>query len=285
MTLQVGDRAPDFSMPTVSGGTVTLGGLRGKKVVLYFYPKDDTPGCTIEACSFRDNLPSFTGANAEVIGVSRDNTESHQRFRDKFGLNFTLASDSTGKVTEDYGVWREKNMYGKIVMGIQRSTFLIDENGVIAKIWPTVQVDGHSQEVLAALNGQAAPAAVPAVSPSPIATKILASFQAAAADKPKAAAKPKAKAKAKAPAKKKTAAKKKPAKKAAAKTTKKAAAKKKPVKKAAKKTAKKVVKKAAKKPAKKKAAKKPVKRAAARGTARRTAARRPARRAKAVRRR
>ena len=311
MTLQVGDRAPDFSMPTVSGGTVTLGGLRGKKVVLYFYPKDDTPGCTVEACSFRDNMPNFQGINAEVIGVSRDNTDSHRAFRDKYALNFTLASDDTGQVTENYGVWREKSMYGKTFMGIQRSTFLIDENGIIAKIWPTVQVDGHSQEVLAALKGQAAPvkpaakpAAVPAVSPSPIETKILASFQAAATAKPKPAAK--AKPKSKPAAKKKVAAKKKPAKKAAAKTTKKAAAKKKPVKKAAKKavkkTVKKAVKKAAKKPAKKvakkptkkaaarkpakKTTKKPAKRVAARSsTARRTAARRPARRAKAVRRR
>lgn len=171
MTLQVGDRAPDFSMPTVSGGTVSLGDLRGKKVVLYFYPKDDTPGCTVEACSFRDNLPSFQGINAEVIGVSRDNTESHQAFRDKYGLNFTLASDDSGQVTENYGVWREKNMYGKTFMGIQRSTFLIDETGTIAKIWPTVQVDGHTQEVLAALNGQDVPARAPAAPMAPAARK------------------------------------------------------------------------------------------------------------------
>lgn len=262
MTLQVGDRAPDFSMPTVSGGTVSLGDLRGKKVVLYFYPKDDTPGCTVEACSFRDNLPSFQGINAEVIGVSRDNTESHQAFRDKYGLNFTLASDDSGQVTENYGVWREKNMYGKTFMGIQRSTFLIDETGTIAKIWPTVQVDGHTQEVLAALNGQDVPARAPAAPMAPAAPSVAA--------RPKPAAKPKAVAKAKptrkAPAKKKAAAKKKPAKKAAAKTTKKAAAKKKPVKKTA---TRKTAKKAAKKPAKKTAAKK-------------ATARKPARKRKSV---
>jgi peroxiredoxin Q/BCP len=284
MTLQVGDHAPDFTMPTVSGGTVSLNDLRGKKVVLYFYPKDDTPGCTIEACSFRDNLPSFEGVNAEVIGVSRDNTESHQRFRDKYGLNFTLASDDSGQVTEDYGVWREKNMYGKTFMGIQRSTFLIDENGNIAKIWPSVSVDGHTQEVLAALNGQDAPAAseAPAAKPK-------------AARKPKAAAaKPVRKATAKkAPAKKAVAKKataKKPGRKVAAKAAKKPARKaakatKKPARKAAKKaTGRKAASKTARKTTRK-TAKKPAKRTPARAGARRTAARRPARRTTAARRR
>jgi peroxiredoxin Q/BCP len=284
MTLQVGDQAPDFTMPTVSGGTVSLNDLRGKKVVLYFYPKDDTPGCTIEACSFRDNLPSFEGVNAEVIGVSRDNTESHQRFRDKYGLNFTLASDDSGQVTEDYGVWREKNMYGKTFMGIQRSTFLIDENGNIAKIWPSVSVDGHTQEVLAALNGQDAPAAseAPAAKPK-------------AARKPKAAAaKPVRKATAKkAPAKKAVAKKataKKPGRKVAAKAAKKPARKaakatKKPARKAAKKaTGRKAASKTARKTTRK-TAKKPAKRTPARAGARRTAARRPARRTTAARRR
>lgn len=281
MTLQVGDRAPDFSMPTVSGGTVSLSDLRGKKVVLYFYPKDDTPGCTIEACSFRDNLPNFQGANAEIIGVSRDNTESHQRFRDKYGLNFTLASDDSGQVTEDYGVWREKNMYGKTFMGIQRSTFLIDENGNIAKIWPTVSVEGHSQEVLAAINGEEAPAPAAAPAAAAPAAKPKAAAKAKKAPAVKAAPKkaaPKKAAAAKKPAAKKAAAKKKPAK---------AAPKKKVAAKAAKKPAKKAAaKKSAKKPAaKKKAAKKPAKRATARTAARRTAARRPARRTSAVRRR
>lgn len=285
MTLQVGDHAPDFTMPTVSGGTVSLSDLRGKKVVLYFYPKDDTPGCTVEACSFRDNLPSFQGVNAEVIGVSRDNTESHQRFRDKYGLNFTLASDDNGQVTEDYGVWREKNMYGKTFMGIQRSTFLIDEDGNIIKIWPSVSVDGHTQEVLAALNGQEAPAAAaPAAAPAPtVAAKPKAAPKRKAAAKPvKAAAKKAApkKAAAKKAAPKRATAKKKVAAKAAKKPARKAAAKK-PAKKATKKTAKKAT---GRKPARK-TAKKPAKRAAARAGARRTAARRPARRTTAARRR
>jgi peroxiredoxin Q/BCP len=293
MALQVGDRAPDFTMPTVSGGTVSLDDLRGKKVVLYFYPKDDTPGCTIEACSFRDNLPNFQGANAEVIGVSRDNTESHQAFRDKYGLNFTLASDDTGEVTEAFGVWREKNMYGKTFMGIQRSTFLIDENGNIAKIWPSVSVEGHSKEVLAAINGEEASVMVPAEPKAPAAPKVTAMPKAApkkAAAKPKAkvAAKPKMKAKAAAKSTRKAPAKKAAAKKTAKKPARKAAAKasKKPAKKTAKKAAKKATKKAVGRKPAKKAASKPAKRAAARpGAARRTAARRPARRTAARRRR
>lgn len=283
MALQVGDPAPNFTMPTVSGGTVSLNDLRGKKVVLYFYPKDDTPGCTIEACSFRDNLPDFQGANAEVIGVSRDNTESHQAFRDKYGLNFTLASDDTGEVTEAFGVWREKNMYGKTFMGIQRSTFLIDENGNIAKIWPTVSVEGHSKEVLAAINGEEEASVMEPAEPKPPAAPKMKAMPKAAPKK--AAAKPKAKAKAAA----------KP--KAAAKSTRKAPAKKAAAKKTAKKPARKAAAKASKKPAKKTAKKaagrkparkaaKPAKRASARpGAARRTAARRPARRTAARRRR
>jgi peroxiredoxin Q/BCP len=226
MALQVGDRAPDFSMPTADGGDIWLSALRGKKVVLYFYPKDDTPGCTTQACSFRDNLPDFKGVNAEIIGVSRDDTSSHQRFRDKFGLNFTLASDTTGKVTEDYGVWTEKSMYGKTFMGIQRATFLIDESGKIAHIWPKVSVDGHSAEVMAAIKGE-----LPPSSPSakPVAKK---------------SAKP---ATAKKPASKKAAPKKAP-KKAAAKKAKKPAA---PAKKSAKKAVNILAKKSAKKTSKK----------------------------------
>lgn len=253
MALQVGDAAPDFTMPTDDGSEIMLSALRGKKVVLYFYPKDDTPGCTVEACSFRDNLPDFKGVNAEIIGVSRDDTASHQRFRDKFGLNFTLASDTTGKVTEDYGVWTEKSMYGKTFMGIQRATFLIDENGKIAHIWPKVSVDGHSAEVMAAIKGEL-PLAAPAKTAKP-----------AAKPKAKAAAAKKTSA-VKKPAAKKKAAPKKAAKKTVKKVVKKA---KKATKAAAKKTAKtakKVAKKAkapkkagakkAKKKAQKKAAKK-----------------------------
>jgi peroxiredoxin Q/BCP len=266
-------------MPTASGGTVSLGDLRGKKVVLYFYPKDDTPGCTIEACSFRDNLPSFEGVNAQVIGVSRDNTDSHQAFRDKYNLNFTLASDDTGQVTEDYGVWREKNMYGKTFMGIQRSTFLIDEDGNIAKIWPTVSVEGHSREVLAAINGEEAPAAATPAAPKPAAKPRAAKPRAAAA-KPRAAAKSARKAPArKSATKKKPTAKKKPARKTAAKAARKPARKT-----AARKSTRKTASKTARKPARK-TAKKVAKRTTTRAGARRTAARRPARRTSAARRR
>lgn len=244
MALQVGDRAPDFSMPTADGSDIWLSALRGKKVVLYFYPKDDTPGCTVEACSFRDNLPDFKGVNAEIIGVSRDDSASHQRFRDKFGLNFTLASDTTGKVTENYGVWTEKSMYGKTFMGIQRATFLIDESGKIAHIWPKVSVDGHSAEVMAAIKGElplTAPAAKAKPAAKPIAAKKPATKKAAAK---KAVTK-------KAPAKKKAAPKK--AKKTAKKTVKKLA---KTSAKSVKKSAKKLTKKTVAKKTKKKAAKK-----------------------------
>jgi peroxiredoxin Q/BCP len=150
MTLKQGDQAPDFTLPTDGNGSVTLSALRGKKVILYFYPKDDTPGCTTEACGFRDNLPDFSGANAVVIGVSKDTVASHDKFKTKFTLPFTLASDTDGKMLEAYGVWVEKMNYGKKYMGIQRATFLIDEQGKIAKTWPKVSVAGHVDDVLAA---------------------------------------------------------------------------------------------------------------------------------------
>ena len=243
MALQVGDPAPDFEMPTDDGSSIWLSALRGKKVVLYFYPKDDTPGCTVEACSFRDNLPDFKGVNAEIIGVSRDDGASHQRFRNKFGLNFTLASDTTGKVTEDYGVWTEKSMYGKTFMGIQRATFLIDEKGKIMHIFPKVSVEGHTAEVLAALKGEL-PLSAPA-GKKPAAKK--------KAAKPAAAKKPATKKAAPKKAVKKKAASKK-AKKSAKKAVKKLAktSAKKASKPIAKKTSKKVAKKAKKKAAKKK---------------------------------
>lgn len=243
MALQVGDTAPDFEMPTDDGSSIWLSALRGKKVVLYFYPKDDTPGCTVEACSFRDNLPDFKGINAEIIGVSRDDGASHQRFRNKFGLNFTLASDTTGKVTEDYGVWTEKSMYGKTFMGIQRATFLIDEKGKIMHIFPKVSVDGHTAEVLAALKGEL-PLAAPAAA-KPAAKKKA---------KPAAAKKPATKKATPKKAVKKAPAKKKAAKKTVKKTVKKLA--KKSAKKASKKVAKKTAKKTVGQKAKKKAAKK-----------------------------
>jgi Peroxiredoxin len=129
MSLAVGDKAPDFTLPTDGGGTVSMKGLKGKKVVLYFYPKDDTPGCTKEACAFRDSLPDFSKVKAVIVGISKDSVASHDKFKTKFKLPFPLASDEDGKVCEAYGAWVEKSMYGKKYMGIERATFLIDEKG------------------------------------------------------------------------------------------------------------------------------------------------------------
>jgi peroxiredoxin Q/BCP len=150
--VEVGSKAPDFTLPSDAGGEVTLSGLRGKKVVLYFYPKDDTPGCTMQACDFRDAMPSFEGVDAVVLGVSADSVESHRRFRAKFGLNFPLLEDQGHEVAEAYGVWKEKSMYGKKFMGIERSTFLIDEKGTVARVWRKVKPKGHA-EMLAELLG------------------------------------------------------------------------------------------------------------------------------------
>ena len=146
-----GEPAPDFRLPADDGKTYALRDLRGKKVVLYFYPKDDTPGCTKEACSFRDNLSRVTSKGAIVLGVSKDDLESHAKFREKYSLSFPLLSDPEGKVLNAYGVWKEKNLYGKTFMGIERTTFVIDEGGKIQKVFPRVKVDGHVDEVLAAL--------------------------------------------------------------------------------------------------------------------------------------
>ena len=152
MTLEVGSPAPDFTLPTDGGGTITLSSLRGQPVVLYFYPKDDTSGCTSQACGFRDALPDFSGINARIIGVSRDSVASHDKFKAKHELNFTLASDHEGAVTEAYGVWVEKSMYGRKYMGIERATYLIDKDGNIAQIWRKVKVTGHVKAVLKAVN-------------------------------------------------------------------------------------------------------------------------------------
>ncbi|HZH28557.1 MAG TPA: thioredoxin-dependent thiol peroxidase [Azospirillaceae bacterium] len=152
MTIAVGQMAPDFTMPTNGGGTVSLAGLKGRKVVLYFYPRDDTSGCTTQACGFNDALPDFTGADAVVIGVSKDSVASHDKFAQKFGLNFVLASDEKTDVTERYGMWVEKSMYGKKYMGIERSTVLIDGEGVIRHIWRKVKPASHPAEVLAAVK-------------------------------------------------------------------------------------------------------------------------------------
>lgn len=153
MTLEVGDKAPSFSLATDGGGKVTSAALKGKNVILYFYPKDDTSGCTAEACGFRDSHPNFKKADAVVIGVSRDSVASHDKFKKKYDLNFQLGADETGKVTEDYGVWVEKSMYGRKYMGIERATFLIDGKGVIQGVWRKVKVPGHVDEVLKAVKG------------------------------------------------------------------------------------------------------------------------------------
>ena len=150
MSATLDQAAPDFTLDTDGGGKISLSGLKGRKVILYFYPKDDTPGCTTEACAFRDSLPDFTGANAEIIGVSKDGPASHDKFKAKYNLNFTLASDPDGILCQAYGVWKEKNMYGKKSMGIERSTFLIDDKGVLRREWRKVKVDGHAAEVLQA---------------------------------------------------------------------------------------------------------------------------------------
>jgi thioredoxin-dependent peroxiredoxin len=149
----VGDPAPDFSLPAVPGGPIKLKQFRGKQnVVLYFYPKDNTPGCTQEACDFRDQAPRLKKADAVVLGISPDSTASHEKFAAKFGLPFYLLSDPEHEVAEKYGVWVEKNMYGRKSMGIQRATFLIDKRGKIAAVWPKVKVAGHVEEVVAKLK-------------------------------------------------------------------------------------------------------------------------------------
>ncbi len=150
MSLEIGDKAPDFTLPADGGGKVSLKDLKGKTVILYFYPKDDTSGCTAEACAFRDQLPDFSKTKATVLGVSRDSVASHDKFKNKYGLTFPLLSDEAGKVTEAYGTWVEKSMYGRKYMGIDRSTFLIDPKGVIRGIWRKVKVPGHAEEVLKA---------------------------------------------------------------------------------------------------------------------------------------
>ncbi len=150
--IEEGAKAPNFTMDLDDGETVSLKDLAGRKLVLYFYPKDDTPGCTNEAADFSSDLAKFKRAGAEVIGVSRDSVAKHQKFKEKHALKVKLGADETGKVTEDYGVWGEKSMYGKKFMGIERSTFLIDEQGVVRKIWRKVKVPGHVSEVLAAVK-------------------------------------------------------------------------------------------------------------------------------------
>ena len=143
MTIDAGSPAPEFP---------ALAASRGKNAIVYFYPKDDTPGCTKEACAFQESLPDFSGADAVVIGVSKDSEASHDKFKKKYGLDFTLVSDTDGKICESYGVWVEKMNYGKKYMGIERSTFLIDKAGVVHQVWRKVKVDGHAAKVLDALK-------------------------------------------------------------------------------------------------------------------------------------
>ncbi|MBO6782436.1 MAG: thioredoxin-dependent thiol peroxidase [Alphaproteobacteria bacterium] len=150
MSVNEGDKAPAFSMPTDGGGNIALKDLKGRNVVLYFYPKDSTPGCTKEACAFRDLMPDFSKVDADIIGVSKDSVKRHDNFKAKHELPFTLASDEDGDVCERYGVWVEKSMYGRKFMGIERATFLIDGKGKVRKVWRKVKVAGHADEVLEA---------------------------------------------------------------------------------------------------------------------------------------
>ena len=148
--IEPGAKAPDFDLPRDGGGTLSLDDLSGKTVVLYFYPKDDTSGCTKEAIAFTELLPEFEAAGVTVLGVSKDSVSKHDKFRDKHGLKVTLLSDDEGDVCERYGVWAEKSMYGKKYMGIERSTFLIDSTGTVREVWRKVKVPGHAEAVLEA---------------------------------------------------------------------------------------------------------------------------------------
>lgn len=148
----IGETAPDFTLPRSSGGTLTLSGLRPKPVVLYFYPKDDTPGCTTEALDFTRLAAEFEAAGAVVLGLSKDTVDKHDKFCRKHGLGITLVSDAEADTCERYGVWVEKNMYGKTYMGIERATVLINGEGQVVRVWPKVKVAGHAEEVLEAVR-------------------------------------------------------------------------------------------------------------------------------------
>lgn len=152
MTLKIGDTAPDFTLPADDNTQIKLSNLRGKKVILYFYPKDNTPGCTKQACDFRDNLDQFQSDNTIVLGISKDNTAKHEKFKEKYQLPFTLLSDEDAKICKTYGVINKKTLFGKIFMGIERTTFLINEKGIILAIWRKVKVTNHVAKVLQTLN-------------------------------------------------------------------------------------------------------------------------------------
>lgn len=147
-----GDAAPLFDLPSGEGATVKLRDFKGKPVVIYFYPKDNTPGCTIEAKGFRDSLPEFEKLGVTILGISPDDSKSHCSFTDQFDLNFPLLSDTEHAVAKKYGLWVEKNMYGRTYWGVQRATFLVDQTGKVAKAWPKVKPDGHAAEVLEAVR-------------------------------------------------------------------------------------------------------------------------------------
>lgn len=155
-TLKPGDPAPPFDLPTAGGGHVSLASLKGKRLVVYFYPKDDTPACTQEALSFTEKAKAFASAKAVVVGISRDSVAKHDKFSSKYGLDVILASDEDGETCERYGVWVEKSMYGRTYMGVERATFLIDEKGKIAQVWRKVRVPGHVEEVLKVVKAQGA---------------------------------------------------------------------------------------------------------------------------------
>lgn len=159
--VKVGDMAPDFEVLSDTGEPVRLSQFRGKKVILYFYPKDDTSGCTTQACGFRDNYPTIEAKNAVVLGVSPDSVKSHQKFKTKHNLPFTLLVDDEHRVAETYGVWVEKSMYGKKYMGILRTTFVIGADGKVEHVWEKVKPEGHAQEVYRWLNPTAEAAAAP----------------------------------------------------------------------------------------------------------------------------
>lgn len=148
MTLNIGDTAPNFTLPTDSEEELTLSNLRGKKVILYFYPKDNTPGCTKESCDFRDQSSIFKQNGIEIFGISKDNAKSHTKFKEKYSLPFTLLVDANAAVCEAYGVINKKSLFGKTFLGIQRSTFLIDEQGIIRNIWRKVKVTNHIDDIL-----------------------------------------------------------------------------------------------------------------------------------------
>ena len=151
--VRVGEPAPDFTLPATTGGTISLADFRGKQpVVLYFYPKDDTPGCTKEACAFRDVWSEFQRKGAAILGVSTDSLKSHEKFKNKHALSFPLLSDEGAEVARRYGVWKEKSLYGRKFMGIERSTVVIGKDGRVRKLFPKVKVEGHIDEVLAAIE-------------------------------------------------------------------------------------------------------------------------------------